>query len=400
MDGRAVNFDALCSTGLRGASDPGRPHDRVALVLQGGGALGAYQVGVYQGLDELGLRPDWVAGISIGAINAAIIAGNPPEQRLARLDAFWREITDPLWWPWPGAEARQVHDALSSLRTTLLGSPGFFRLRLPSPWFAPPGTDQALSYYDPAPLRSNLERFVDFDRIQAGETRLSLGAVNSRSGVIRYFDSAHETIGPEHVLAASAIPPALPPVEIEGEWYWDGAAVSNTPLDAVLDAKPRLDTLCVMVDLFDPEGPPPSGMDEVMVRLDEIVYASRSDVSVAHFKEKHDLRRAIAELVEALPPASRCRPEVQVMAERGCTTTMNVVRLAYGAHDQKEYDFSRLSMEDRRRAGYEDTIAGFSRAELSPAPPQTLRPTGAFIHDLRTGPAREGQRTFAALEGR
>jgi NTE family protein len=357
-------------------------YDRVALVLQGGGALGAYQVGVYQALDELGLRPDWVAGISIGAVNGAIIAGNPPEQRVRRLEEFWRSISDPLWWPWPVPTGRGVHDALSAMRTTLLGNPGLFRPRPASPLLAPRGSENALSYYDPAPLRGALERFVDFDRINAAETRLSLGATNVRSGDIRYFDSAREVINLEHVMASSALPPAFPPVEIDGELYWDGAAVSNTPLNAVLDAKPRYDTLCVMVDLFSAEGPLPSGMDEVMARLDEIVYASRTDTSLAHFQEKHDMRRAITALIDELPTEARRSTEVQAMAELGCTTTMTIVRLAYQAHNPQEYDFSRRSMEDRMRAGYDDTISGYSRLKRLATPTPKLRPTGVFIYDL------------------
>jgi NTE family protein len=363
-----------------------RAHDRVALVLQGGGALGAYQVGVYRALDEMGFHPDWVAGISIGAINAAIIAGNPPEERLGQLDEFWRSISYPLWWPWSGPAARQLHDSFSSLRTSLLGSPGFFRLRVPSPWLAPRGQEGAVSYYDTAPLRGALERFVDFDRIRAGETRLSVGAVNVRTGQPRFFDSGNEVVGLEHVLASSALPPAFSPVEIDGELYWDGCVVSNTPLDAVLDAKPRFDTLCVMVDLFNPQGPVPSRMDEVMQRVDEIVYASRTDTSLVQFKEKHDLRRAIAALVDELAPDARRRPEFKAIEQLGCPTTMNIVRLAYGAHDTNEYDFSGRSMEDRMRAGYEDTLSGLSRLARSTKRPRPLRPTGVFIHDMAAEP--------------
>ena len=214
---------------------PVPPYERVALVLPGGGALGAYQVGVYQAMDELGVRPDWVAGVSIGALNVAVIAGNPPEQRVRRLQEFWRSISQQSYWPWPVRSIRLVNDALSTLQTSLLGNPGFFRPWLVNPWLAPRGSDSALSYYDPLPIRRALERFVDFDRIRAGQTRLSLGAVNARTGQVRYFDSTRDDIGVEHVLASLALPPAFPPVEIEGELYWDGGVVSNTPLDTVLE---------------------------------------------------------------------------------------------------------------------------------------------------------------------
>jgi NTE family protein len=375
-------------------------YDRVALVLQGGGALGAYQVGVYRALDEMGLHPDWVAGISIGAVNAAIIAGNPPEERVRRLEEFWRSISHPLWWPWSGPGARQGHDRFSSLQTALLGSPGFFRVRVPSPWLAHRGREGAVSYYDPAPLRGALERLVDFDRIRAGETRLTVGAVNVRTGQPRFFDSGSEVVGLEHVLASSAVPPAFPPVGIDGELYWDGCVVSNTPLDAVLDAKPRVDTLCVMVDLFNPQGSVPTDMDGVTRRVDEIVYASRTDTSLVHLKEKHDMRRAIAALTDELAPDVRGRPEFEAMAQLGCPTTMNIVRLAYGVHDTNEYDFSRRSMEDRMRAGYEDTLSGFSRLDRSTKPPRSLRPIGVFIHDLAVLPFHpDGGRGGVSVEG-
>jgi NTE family protein len=379
-----MNFDGVCSTGPTGAGDGERPpYDRVALVLQGGGALGAYQVGVYRALEELGLCPGWVAGHSIGAVNAAIIAGSPPGERVRRLEEFWRSISYPMWWPWPGM--RSAHNAFSTLQTVLMGNPGFSRLRPVNPWLARPG-EGAVSYYDPAPLHRAVERFVDFDRIRAGQTRLTVGAVNVRTGRLRYFDSAHESIRLEHVLASIATPPAFPPVEIDGEWYWHGGVVGNTPLDAVLDTKPRVDTLCVMVDLFSPEGPVPSGMDEVMGRIGEIGYASRTDMSLAHSKEKHDMRLAIAALIDALPPDARLRPEIQAMARLGCTTTMNIVRLAYRPAGLEwlsgEFDYSRLSTEDHARAGYADAMAGCSELQGFTRPASTPLPTGVFIHDL------------------
>jgi NTE family protein len=378
----------LCTAGRGQNGDGDRRHQRVALVLQGGGAIGSYQVGVYRALDELGLRPDWVAGTSIGAVTAAIIAGNPPSQRVRRLEEFWRSISPPLWWPWGGA--REVHNSVSTMRTALRGtllSPN----RPMSPWLAPKGTKAALSYCDPGDLRAALEHFVDFDCINAGETRLSLSAVNVRNGLLRHFDSAHETIGLEHVLAGMALAPALPAVEIDGELYWHGGVVSNTPLNAVLDTKPRADTFCVMVDLYGSEGPSPSTMDGVMTRLEDIGSASRTDASLARFKEKHDMRRAIAALIDELPAETRDRPEVREMAQLGCTTTMTIARLTYRpAHVgmlSRELDYSRLSVEEHMQAGYQDTIAGCSGLDRLAAPSDLdlPLPAGAVIHDLGSG---------------
>jgi NTE family protein len=364
---------------------PVPPYERVALVLPGGGALGAYQVGVYQAMDELGVRPDWVAGVSIGALNGAIIAGNPPEQRVRRLQEFWRSISQQSYWPWPVRSVRLVHDVLSTMQASLLGNPGFFRPWLVNPWLAPRGSDSALSYYDPLPIRRALERFVDFDRIRAGETRLSLGAVNARTGQVRYFDSTRDDIGVEHVLASLALPPAFPPVEIEGELYWDGGVVSNTPLDAVLEDTSRLDTLCVMVDLLSAEGVQPSGMDEVLARIKEIGFASRTDTSLAHFQEKHQLRRAIGALIDELPAAARRHPEVKALAQLGRASTMTIVRLAHradGVQLSQEYDFSEPSVEDRRRAGYEDAVTGYARLRKGGTPSATATSTGVSIYDF------------------
>ena len=372
---------ALTSVPVR----PVPPYERVALVLPGGGALGAYQVGVYQAMDELGVRPDWVAGVSIGALNGAVIAGNPPEQRVRRLQEFWRSISQQSYWPWPVRSIRLVNDALSTLQTSLLGNPGFFRPWLVNPWLAPRGSDSALSYYDPLPIRRALERFVDFDRIRAGETRLSLGAVNARTGQVRYFDSTRDDIGVEHVLASLALPPAFPPVEIEGELYWDGGVVSNTPLDTVLEDASRVDTLCVMVDLLSAEGAQPSGMSEVLGRIKEIGFASRTDTSLAHFQDKHQLRRAIGALIDELPAAARHRPEAKALAQLASTSTMTIVRLAHradGVQLSQEYDFSELSVEDRMRAGYEDAVAGYARLRRGGTPAAMSTPTGVSIYDF------------------
>jgi len=238
---------------------PRPPFEQIALVLQGGGALGAYQGGVYEALAEADLHPDWVAGISIGAINTAIIVGNPPESRADRLREFWQGATAPLW---QGIEAacgpllaagdglRSAMNQLSAGLAVSSGASGFFSPRLSVPWLAPAGTPEATSYYDTTPLRRTLERLVDFDRINAGEMRLSVGAVNVRSGNFVYFDTQTHTIAPEHIMASGALPPGFPAVEIEGEHYWDGGLVSNTPLQWVMDAEPRCDTLAFQVDLY------------------------------------------------------------------------------------------------------------------------------------------------------
>src|SRR5271165_3718953 len=211
---------------------------RRVLVLQGGGALGSYQGGVYEALAEHGLRPHWVAGISIGAVNAALIAGNPPDKQVDRLQEFWRLVSDgpqaPAWGL--AGTTRSLVSQVNAAGVLLFGVSGFFTPRFPPPQLQPPGTPGALSYYETSSLKSTLERLVDFDRINAGEVRFSVGAVNIRTGNFAYFDNQRDKIGPEHVMASGALPPGLPPVEIDGEFYWDGGLVSNTPLEYVLEA--------------------------------------------------------------------------------------------------------------------------------------------------------------------
>jgi len=267
------------------------PFECIALVLQGGGALGAYQGGVYQALAEADLHPDWVAGISIGAVNSALIAGNPPEKRVARLREFWEMVsTAPFGAGYlPSIEIKDefTHrwvNQLSSLGNLVGGAPGFFKPRVPPPLPITPGSPDALSYYDVAPLRATLERLVDFDLINSKITRFSVGAVNVRTGNFVYFDNATHAIGPEHVMASGSLPPGLPATEIEGEHYWDGGLVSNTPLEWVLSGTPRQDTLAFQIDLWSASGSLPRNLIEADVRQKDIHFSSRTRAAINQFK--------------------------------------------------------------------------------------------------------------------
>jgi NTE family protein len=357
---------------------------RVALVLQGGGALGAYQVGAYQALDEAGYCPTWFAGTSIGAINAAIMAGNARERRLEKLDEFWRTVgRSPLMMP-PDGPARRVFNAWSAWQTMALGQPGFFGWRPTYPWFALPGNAAAISFYDTRPLRSTLEKVVDLDRINDDRAvRLSVGAVNVRTGRQVYFDSLRQKIAYEHIMASGALPPAFPPIEIDGEWYWDGGIVSNTPLDVIIDQLPRRSTLCFMVDLFDSMGPSPRVMEDVEARRKDIMYASRSERSIEAHRLQHNLRRAIMALWDALSPEAQKDPHLNQLADLGCTTTMHIVRIVHrsepGELATKDYEFSSVSVSDHRRAGYQDTMQILENPTwLRPLPPDM----GVILHEL------------------
>jgi len=347
---------------------PRPPFEQIALVLQGGGALGAYQAGVYEALAEAGLHPDWVAGISIGAINTAIIAGNPPESRVDKLRAFWEGATSPFW---QGMEAlsgqfvsgdalRSIMNQLSATFAVSSGAAGFFSPRLSPPWLAPAGTPEAISYYDTTPLRQTLERLVDFDRINSGEMRLSVGAVNVRSGNFAYFDTRTHTIGPEHIMASGALPPGFPAVEIEGEHYWDGGLVSNTPLQWVMADTPRRDTLVFQVDLWDARGENPRTMMQVMTREKEIQYSSRTRANSDRVRQMRQLRNLLAKLLQQVPAELRESPEFAVLREESTRKVTNLVHLIYRAKqyegDSKDYEFSRLSMRDHWRSGYNDTV--------------------------------------------
>ena len=365
------------------AADGNRSRDFecVALLLQGGGALGAYQGGVYQALAEYDIHPDWVAGISIGAINAAIIAGNAPEHRVAKLREFWEQVTSNLSWPQvkdgtsllvAGDEARKAFNQASAAATLSHGASGFFAPRLPAPWLFPDGSLEATSWYETGPLRRTLERLVDFDRLNNGETRVSLGAVDIRSGNFAYFDSKSEPIRPDHVLASGALPPSFPAVEIDGRHYWDGGLVSNTPLQWVLQDGPRQDTLAFQVDLWNARGDFPRNLSEVATRQKEINYSSRTRNETDRFKHSQQIRHAVAKLMQQLPDEMKQCAEGQLLAEFGDHKVYTLVHLIYRAQhyegDSKDYEFSRLSMEEHWRAGHRDTIETLRHPEALARP--------------------------------
>jgi NTE family protein len=331
---------------------------KVGLVLQGGGALGSYQAGVYEALATSQYQPGWVAGISIGAINAALIAGNAPGRRVERLRAFWDEVTAPtsLWPAAPDGPLADWQQKASALTSVLFGQPGFFAPRGPQDWFS---TDRPLSYYDTAALKGTLERLVDFDRINdAREMRLSVGAVNVRTGHFAYFDSEKIAIRPEHVMASGALPPGFPPIEIDGELYWDGGLFSNTPLEYMVDFNPRRSRLIFQVDVFQAFGCLPTDIDEVNEREKDIRYSSRTRVVTDTLLERHNVRHAINELHKILPPDIANTPQAKRLYEHGCVTEMDIAQLIYrpmalqGA--SKDFEFSRATMEARWQAGLSD----------------------------------------------
>jgi NTE family protein len=377
---------------------PRPPFECIALVLQGGGALGAYQAGVYQGLVEADLHPDWVAGTSIGAVNAAIIAGNPPDQGVEALRAFWECVTSPpqgLWsldgWPLDqmrGEAARTLLNQLNAFSAVVNGAAGFFGMRSPPPWLEPPGSLEATSFYETKFLRATLERFVDFDRINAGLTRVSLGAVNVRTGNFVYFDNTTHIIRPEHVMGSGALPPGFPAVEIEGEHYWDGGLVSNTPLDWVVRSRPPQDTLAFQVDLWSADGDFPRDLAEVAMRQKEIQYSSRTRAVTDFLREFRVVHCALASLLEKLPPDLRDGVEAQQLAPYADHKVFSVVHLIYRSKhyegNTKDYEFSRRTMQEHWEAGYNDAVHTLRHPEVLERP-QSI--PGVATFDL----ARDGR---------
>jgi NTE family protein len=335
------------------------------LVLQGGGALGSYQAGAYQALCHHDFEPEWVAGISIGAINAAIIAGNDPSKRVARLKEFWQMVSSPVPWnPIVNTDrGRSAFNEASAALIATFGVPGFFTPRIPPAPLWPQGSPQSLSYYDTAPLRKTLERLVDFDRINDLKTRLSVGAVGVTSGNFRYFDNVEfkklgKKIGPEHIMASGALPPGFPSIEIEGEHYWDGGIASNTPLDYVLDEEERKDLLIFQVDLFSARGLLPSTLLEAAEREKDIRFSSRTRMNTDKNQKLHNARKAVRALLEKLPEDLQKDPLVADLREVSTENTVTVVHLIYRSKNyessSKDYDFSHVGMVEHWEAGVRD----------------------------------------------
>jgi NTE family protein len=365
------------------------------LVLQGGGALGAYQGGVYQALTEADLHPDLVAGISIGAINAAIIAGNPPEHRVQRLRSFWEQISEPpVGMPTVPVKLKLndfTHRLLNETRAMgilMFGAPNFFVPRWPSPALVPYAPPDSLSFYDPAPVRETLAQIVDFDLINNGPMRLCVATVNVRSGNFVYFDTARRKVGLDCILASGALPPGFPAVEIGGEYYWDGGLLSNTPLDWVLERSERRDTLTFQVDLWNAKGNLPRDLIEAETRGKEIRYSSRTRLSTDRFRKAQRLRRTMRELLDDLPPDLRHAPRAEALATEADDKVYNIIHLIYHARNyegsSKDYEFSRRTMEEHWAAGYDDTVRTLRHPEVLQRPTD---PDGVFTFDV----ARDGR---------
>ena len=357
---------------------------QIVLVLQGGGALGAYQAGVYQALDEAGIEPDWVIGTSIGAINAGIIAGNRKQDRLPQLRAFWNRMEQSPSAAWLGG-LPFIGPALTTSMTMMNGIGGFFA---PNPMatlgmaLAP----ETAGYYTTAPLEATLASVIDPEILQASQMRLTVGAASVRTGDMHYFDSRTAPLTTRHIMASGALPPAFPPIRIDGELYWDGGLLSNTPVEAVFDDHPRRSGLVFSVHIWHPHGGEPDSMTRVLSRQKDLQYSSRSMAQVVRQRQLHRLRHVIAELAAKLPEEAREAPDAKALAAYGCRTRMHVVRLVappVAGEDQfKDIDFSPSGIAERWQAGYRDTTAVL---KLQPwqAPVDPLE--GFILHEAEGG---------------
>ena len=359
--------------------------DRVALVLQGGGALGAYQAGVYQALHEAHIEPDWVCGVSIGAINSAIIAGNPPERRLERLHIFWDRITSRKIWHYTpdGDVFRKARNFASSFMTTTLGQPGFFAPHMTNPWLSATGARTATSYYDTEPLRQTLLELVDFDMINDKRVRFAVGAVNVLSGNFIYFDNAHDEIIPEHIMASGALPPALPMIKVGTDHFWDGGIVSNTPLQHLLDQEDSLNSLVFQIDLFSARGVLPRDIQDVMARHKDIMYSLRTRHNTDVYRKTHNLKARLYKALSKISDNQLSEEERQLKASIGNLPEIAILQLIYQQKayegDAKDHEFSGTSMREHWMSGHEDTKRTLTRRDWIKMPDEGM---GIVIHDV------------------
>jgi NTE family protein len=340
---------------------------QVVLVMQGGGALGAFHAGVYEAMHEAGIEPDWVVGTSIGAINAALIAGNPPQERVARLRSFWQKVASAApssdWWRSWGW-GNWVHN----LGAVASGIPGMFtpnvQAHLGAQW--PLGVTQA-SWYRTDALRDTLEQLVDFAQVARRSVRMTLGAVNVATGRMCYFDSRDALLGPAHVLASAALPPAFPAVEIDGQYYWDGGIYSNTPIEAVMDDRPRRDAVIFAAQLWQQQQALPDTLAQVNARMKDIQYASRIDSHLSRQQQIHQLRHVVRALGHLLPSQVRATEQVRELLSWGCGTLMHVLPLQApalpGEDHTKDLDFTPSGIRVRWEAGL-----ALARRKITQAP--------------------------------
>ncbi len=373
------------------------PFERVALVLQGGGALGAYQAGVYQAIDEARIGVHWLCGTSIGGINAALIAGNPPEKRVERLREFWEAITKPPinipnvpWFsdlPWNGnGQARYWTNRMSAFATMFHGAPGFFTPRPFPPVNSAAESPEDVGYYDTAPLKATLERLVDFDLINRKDMRLSVAATNVRTGAPVYFDNTEQKLAVDHIIASASLPPGFPPTKIDGEYYWDGGVVSNSPMQYVIDKRRRFSALVFQVDLWDADGEVPLDIPSANLRAMEIHSASRINISLEQYRKAQQFRHALSRFLDQLPEKCQNDPDVRFLAEEAHVKVSTIVQLKYQAKKYetagKTFEFSRRAMEEHWQAGYEDTKAALGEPAVLELPDLC---EAARIYDVHRG---------------
>lgn len=358
------------------------------LVLQGGGALGSYQAGVYSVLHDHGYEPDWLAGISIGAINAAIIAGNAFEDRVKKLYEFWHLITSVPEMPFIGTDnlSRIIHNEINAFITTSVGTPGFFKPHSLMGIFNPlmSISQEKLSYYDTSPLKETLLKLVDFDRINSGNMRLSVGAVHVKTGNFVYFDSENTVIRPEHIMASGALPEGLPPVEIDGEFYWDGGLVSNTPLQYVIDAERQAHMRIHQIDLFNAQGDMPQNIFDVQQRMKDIRFSSRTRLHTDIYKEKLQIQHLLSRIIDKIPSDLLDTSDMEMLKTWSTQRSINIIQLIYRSKKyetaSKDYEFSHLSMDEHWRCGLNDATRMLDHKDWQQCPEKSKE--GIHIFDF------------------